>query len=87
MMDVPLLLSSKDFNIIQSAFDHCKEYVIPTRTMDGYSISVSVLEAPTVWGQPMLIQVKQSKPNVDEIKNCRSVEELRRYLKHESYHD
>lgn len=80
MRDVPKLLSKKDFNIIESAFNHCKEYTIPTLTMGDYSISVSVQEAPSVWGQPMLIQVKQSKPNIDEIKNCRNVEELRRYL-------
>lgn len=79
MRDVPKLLRSKEFNILKSALEHCKEYTIEM-TMDGYSISASVQRAPAVWEQPMLIQVKQDYGNIYEIKNCRSIEELKWYL-------
>lgn len=79
MTNIPHLLTDKDFRILQSAFDHCKEYDI-SMTLGDYSLSVSVVPAPPVWEQPMLIQVKQSRRCVDETKNCRSIEEVRWYL-------
>lgn len=79
MTNIPHLLTDKDFRILQSAFDHCKEYDI-AMTLNNYSISVSVQPAPSVWNQPMLFQVRQSRGCVDEIKNCASISELQSYL-------
>lgn len=79
MKNTPKLLTDKDYRILESAFQHCKEYDIAI-TLGDYSLSVSVVPAPPVWGQPMLIQVKQSRQSVDETKNCRSIDEVRWYL-------
>lgn len=79
MKNIPHLLTDKDFRILESAFQHQKEYLI-TMTLNNYSISVSVTPAPPIWNQPMLIQVKQSRGCIDETKNCSSISELRSYL-------
>lgn len=79
MKNIPKLLTDKDYRILESAFHHCKEYDI-AMTLGDYSLSVSVVPAPPVWEQPMLIQVKQSRQSVDETKNCRSIDEVRWYL-------
>lgn len=79
MTNVPRVLSDKDFRILQSAFDNRKDYEM-SRTLGDYSLQVEVSQAPTVWNQPMLIQVRQSRGCIDEIKNCRSIEEVRWYL-------
>ena len=80
MTNIPHLLTDKDFRILQSAFDHCKEYTI-NMTLGNYSIQVSVIPASSVWDQPMMVQARQSRGCVDEIKNCGSIDELRWYLK------
>ena len=79
MTNIPRLLRDKDFRVLQSALEHKKEYEINV-TLGDYSLQVFVSPAPTVWNQPMLIQVRQSRGCIDEIKNCRSVEEMRCYL-------
>lgn len=79
MKNTPKLLRDKEYRILQSAFDHQKEYTV-NMTLGGYSLSVSVTPAPSVWNQPMLIQVRQSRGCVDEVKNCSSIHELQTYL-------
>ena len=79
MTNIPHLLTDKDFRILESAFDHCKEYEI-AMTLNNYSISVSVQPAPPIWNQPMLFQVKQSRRLTEESKNCASIAELKHYL-------
>lgn len=79
MTNIPHLLTDKDFRILESAFDHCKEYTIEM-TLGDYSLKVSAEPASSTWGQPMLFRVRQSRGCVDDTKNCASIEELRWYL-------
>lgn len=79
MKNTPKLLRDKEFRILQSAFDHQKEYSI-TMTLQNYTLTVSVTPATPTWNQPMLFQVKQSRNLIDETKNCRSLSELQSYL-------
>ena len=73
------LISENDYKAIQKALESLSEYTL-VRTLGDYKISVEVTAAPKVWGIPMLIQVKQWHRNVYSIKNCGTVEEMRRYL-------
>lgn len=74
-----MIISENDYKSIQNALQSLSEYTI-TRTLGDYRISVEVTTAPRVWGIPMLIQVKQWHRNIYRVKNCASVEEMRRYL-------
>ena len=73
------LISENDYKAIQNALQSLSEYTL-VRILGDYKIAVEVTTAPNVWGIPMLIQVKQWHRNVYSIKNCASVEEMRRYL-------
>ena len=73
------LISENDYKAIQNALQSLSEYTL-VRILGDYKISVEVTTAPNVWGIPMLIQVKQWHRNVYSIKNCATVEEMRRYL-------
>ena len=79
MKNAPRLLRDKDFRVLESAFDNRKEYKIEV-SLGDYSLQVSVIPASSVWEQPMMVQARQSRGLVDEIKNCVSVQELRGYL-------
>lgn len=72
-------MRDKDFRILESAFDNRKEYKIEV-SLGDYSLQVSVIPASSVWDQPMMVQARQSRGCVDEIKNCGSIDELRWYL-------
>ena len=73
------LISENDYKAIQSAVEAHREMAL-VRVLGSYKLSVAVTPAPSVWGIPMLIQVKQWNRNVYSIKNCGTVEEMRWYL-------
>ena len=73
------LISENDYKAIQNALESLSEYTL-VRILGDYKIAVEVTTAPNVWGIPMLIQVKQWYGNIYSIKNCATVEEMRRYL-------
>ena len=73
------LISENDYKAIQNAIQSLSEYTL-TRTLGDYKIAVEVTTAPTVWGIPMLIQVKQWYRNIYCVKNCATVAETREYI-------
>ena len=73
------LISENDYKALQNAVEAHREMAL-VRVLGSYKLSVAVTPAPSVWGIPMLIQVKQWHRNVYSIKNCASVEEMRWYL-------
>ena len=73
------LISENDYKAIQNAVEARREMTL-VRVFGSYKLSVEVTPAPSVWGIPMLIQVKQWHRNVYSIKNCGTVEEMRWYL-------
>ena len=81
-MHHPNLLTPNDYNRIQTALDNQKEDYFSVRFGD-YSIAISLIstgKAEGVWNQPYIIAVEQSYPNVYASKNCKSVNELKKYL-------
>ena len=50
------------------------------RVLGSYKLSVAVTPAPSAWGIPMLVQVREQNGSGYAVKNCASVEELRGYL-------
>ena len=73
-----MIISENDYKAIQNALESKREFTL-TRTLGDYKIAVEVTTASKVWGIPMLIQVKQWYRNVYSVKNCGTVEEIRRY--------
>ena len=73
------IISENDYKAIQNALESLSEYTL-VRILGDYKIAVEVTTAPSVWGIPMLIQVKQWYWNIYRIKNCATVEEMRWYL-------
>ena len=78
-MEKTRLISENDSKALQYAVEAHREMTL-VRVLGSYKLSVAVTTAPSVWGIPMLIQVKQWYRNVYSIKNCGTVEEMRWYL-------
>lgn len=82
-MKTPNLLTDNDYNRILRAIQAHKEDAL-TITIGDYTINVSVVsvgKGVEVWGQPQLISVEEYYRNVFARKYCRSVEELKWYLR------
>lgn len=82
-MKNPNLMSDNDYKRISKALQAQKEDSI-TMTLGEYTITVSVVSVGKeidVWGQPQLISVEEYYRNVFARKYCRSVEELKWYLR------
>ena len=73
------LISENDYKAIQNALESLSEYTI-VRILGDYKITVEVTTAPSVWGIPMLVQVREQNGSNYAVKNCASVAELRDYL-------
>ena len=73
------LISENDYKAIQNALESLSEYTL-VRILGDYKIAVEVTTAPSVWGIPMLVQVREQNGSNYAAKNCASVAELRDYL-------
>lgn len=82
-MKIPNLMSDNDYKRILKALQEHKGDTI-TATLGNYKITVSVVPAGKgieVWGQPQLISVEEYYGNVFARKYCRSIDELKWYLR------
>ena len=73
------LISENDYKAIQNAVEAHREMTL-VRILGDYKIAVEVTTAPSVWGIPMLVQVREQNGSGYAVKNCASVAELRDYL-------
>lgn len=73
------LISENDYKALQSAVEAHREMAL-ARVLGSYKLSVAVTTAPSVWGIPMLVQVREQNGSNYAAKNCASVAELRDYL-------
>ena len=73
------LISENDYKALQNAVEAHREMTL-ARVLGSYKLSVAVTTAPSVWGIPMLVQVKEWNDGKSCVKNCASVAELRDYL-------
>ena len=73
------LISENDYKAIQNAVETHREMTL-ARVFGSYKLSVAVTTAPSVWGIPMLVQVREQNGSGYAVKNCASVAELRDYL-------
>ena len=73
------LISENDCKALQSAVEAHREMTL-VRVFGSYKLSVAVTPAPSVWGIPMLVQVREQNGSGYAVKNCASVEEVRDYL-------
>ena len=73
------LISENDYKALQSAVEARREMTL-ARVLGNYKLSVAVTPAPSVWGIPMLVQVREQNGSNYAVKNCASVAELRDYL-------
>lgn len=74
-----MIISENEYRAIQDALEAKRELTL-TRILGDYKISVEVMPSTKAWNVPMIIQIKQWRRNIYSIKNCVSVEEMRRYL-------
>ena len=73
------LISENDYKALQNAVEAHREMTL-VRILGDYKIAVEVTTAPSVWGIPMLVQVREQNGSGYAVKNCASVAELRDYL-------
>ena len=73
------LISENDYKALQSAVEARREMTL-VRVFGSYKLSVAVTTAPSVWGIPMLVQVKEWNDGKSCVKNCASVAEMQDYL-------
>ena len=78
-MEKTRLISENDYKAIQNAVEAHREMTL-VRILGDYKIAVEVTTAPSVWGIPMLVQVREPSGSNYAAKNCASVAELRDYL-------
>ena len=74
-----MLLSEKDFAIIQSAMDTEQEISF-VRSMDSLRVMIRTMRVKSPWTVPVIVQVRTQQGPIATIKNCESVREARRYL-------
>ena len=73
------LMSENDYKAIQNAVEAHGEMTL-VRVLGSYKLSVAVTPAPSVWGIPMLMQVREQNESNYAVKNCASVEGVRDYM-------
>lgn len=73
------LISENDYKALQNAVEAHREMTL-VRVLGSYKLTVAVTPAPSVWGIPMLVQVREQNRSNYAVKNCASVAELRDYL-------
>lgn len=73
------LISENDYKALQSAVEAHREMAL-VRVFGSYKLSVEVTPAPSVWGIPMLVQVREQNGSGYAVKNCASAAELRDYM-------
>ena len=73
------LISENDYKALQNAVEAHREMTL-VRVLGSYKLSVEVTTAPSVWGIPMLVQVREQNGSNYAVKNCASVEEVRDYM-------
>ena len=73
------LISENDYKAIQNAVEAHREMTL-ARVFGSYKLSVAVTTAPSVWGIPMLVQMREQNGSGYAVKNCASVEEVRDYM-------
>ena len=73
------LISENDYKALQNAVEAHREMAL-VRVLGSYKLSVAVTPAPSVWGIPMLVQMREQNGSGYAVKNCASVEEVRDYL-------
>ena len=74
------LISENDYKALQNAVEAHREMTLVRVVLGSYKLSVAVTPAPSVWGIPMLVQVREQNGSNYAVKNCASVAELRDYL-------
>lgn len=79
------LISENDYKALQSAVEAHREMAL-ARVLGSYKLSVAVTTAPSVWGIPMLVQVREQNGSNYAAKNCASVAELRDYMSKWHFH-
>ena len=73
------LISENDYKALQNAVEAHREITL-VRVFGPYKLSVEVTPAPSVWGIPMIVQVREQNVSGYAVKNCASAAELRDYL-------
>lgn len=73
------LISENDYKALQNAVEAHREITL-VRVFGPYKLSVEVTPAPSVWGIPMIVQVREQNVSGYAVKNCASVAELRDYM-------
>lgn len=73
------LISENDYKALQNAVEAHREMTL-VRVLGSYKLTVAVTPAPSVWGIPMLVQVREQNGSNYAVKNCASVAEVRDYL-------
>ena len=73
------LISENDYKALQNAVEAHREMAL-VRVLGRYKLSVAVTPAPSVWGIPMLVQMREQNGSGYAVKNCASVEEVRDYM-------
>ena len=73
------LISENDYKALQNAVEAHREMAL-VRVLGSYKLSVAVTPAPSVWGIPMLVQMREQNGSGYAVKNCASVEEVRDYM-------
>ena len=73
------LISENDYKAIQNAVEAHREMTL-VRVLGSYKLAVAVTPATSVWGIPMLVQVREQNGSNYAVKNCASVEEVRGYM-------
>lgn len=73
------LISENDYKALQNAVEAHREMTL-VRVFGSYKLSVEVTPAPSVWGIPMLVQMREQNGSGYAVKNCASVAELRDYM-------
>ena len=73
------LISENDYKAIQNAVEARREMAL-VRVLGSYKLAVAVTPAPSVWGIPMLVQVREWNDGKSCVKNCASAAEARDYL-------
>ena len=74
------LISENDYKAIQNAVEAHREMTL-VRILGSYKLSVAVTPAPSVWGIPMLVHMREQNGSGSAATNCASVAEFRDYLR------
>lgn len=73
------LISENDYKALQNAVEAHREMAL-ARVLGSYKLTVAVTPATSVWGIPMLVQVREQNGSNYAVKNCASVAEVRDYM-------